>query len=594
MTHPPRRLLLFAFLLMAISASTIHVHADENAPASAQLQLLLDDEWSARLRDDPLFATQSGVRQYDNRLPEVTPAAWDIRARQDVEFERRLASIDRKALSRADQTNYDLFQFILKHRNALAPYHAWRIPLTSDEGFHIDVMRMGVGVRMTSVRDYENYLSRLRAVPAYFAQQTANLRQGIRDGFTLPAVIVPGILKVIEGQQFESAEASPFFEPFTRFPDTISAADQQRLRAAGAEVIGSTVLPAYRDLLKFFSETYLPRARSAIGASELPQGKGYYAALVKFFTNLDVTPAEVHAIGLAEVARIRAEMDAVILKTGFQGDFAAFLQFLRTDPRFYAKTPDELLKDASYIAKQIDGLLPGYFGKLPRLTYSVQPVPATLAPNYTGGRYSPPPIGGTSGGEFWVNTYALEKRPLFSLTALTLHEAVPGHHLQGSLARELEHVPPFRLDFYPHAFGEGWGLYSEKLGVEMGVYRTPYDEFGRLSYEMWRACRLVVDTGMHSMRWSRDRAMQYLAANTALSDQEVRTETDRYIAWPGQALAYKMGELKILELRARARNALGDSFDLRAFHDAVLGSGGVPLPILEAQVDEYISKALRR
>jgi len=592
MTQPTRRLLMFAFLFIAVC--TLSVHAAEPASASEQLHRLLDDEWSARMRDDPLFATQSGVRLYDDRLPVVTPASYDIRAKQDLEFARRLSGIDRKALSPADQTNYDLFEFILKHRNALAPYRAWRIPLTSDEGFHVDVMRMAVGVGMTSVRDYENYISRLRAVPAYFSQQTANLRQGMKDGFTLPAAIVPGIIKVIEGQQYKSATDSPFFEPFTRFPDTISAAEQQRLRTSATAVIDSTVLPAYRELLTFFKTVYLPGARSTIGASELPQGKDYYAALVKFFTNLDVTPVQVHAIGLAEVERIRAEMDAVILKTGFKGDFPAFLEFLRTDPRFYAKTPEELLKDASYIAKQIDGLLPGYFGKLPRLTYSVQPVPAELAPNYTGGRYSPPPIGGTKGGEFWVNTYALEKRPLFSLTALALHEAVPGHHFQGSLARELEDVPPFRRDFYPHAFGEGWGLYSEKLGIEMGLYKTPYDEFGRLSYEMWRACRLVVDTGMHSMGWTRERALQYLAANTALSAQEVRTETDRYIAWPGQALAYKMGEIKIVELRARARKALGERFDLRAFHDAVLDNGGVPLPLLEKQIDEYIAATLKK
>ncbi len=324
------------------------------------------------------------------------------------------------------------------------------------------------------------------------------------------------------------------------------------------------------------------------------RAEAYYDALVRYFTNLEVTPDQVHEIGLGEVARIRSEMETVIRQTGFKGDFAAFLKFLRTDPRFYAHTPDELLKDASYIAKQIDGILPGYFGKLPRLPYSVQPVPAELAPNYTGGRYSPPPIGGNKGGEFWVNTYALEKRPLYVLTALALHEAVPGHHLQGSLARELENVPPFRLDLYPHAFGEGWGLYSEKLGKEMGMYKTPYDEFGRLTYEMWRACRLVVDTGMHAKGWSRDRAMEYLASNTALSLHEVRTETDRYIAWPGQALAYKMGELKILELRAKAHDALGERFDLRAFHDAVLENGGVPLPILEHQIDEYIAAAQKK
>jgi uncharacterized protein (DUF885 family) len=368
-------------------------------------------------------------------------------------------------------------------------------------------------------------------------------------------------------------------------------AQRERLTAAGRAAIQTDVIPAYQQLRRFFTEEYLPAARQSVGASELPQGGAYYDALVKFYTNLDVTPSQVHDIGLREVARIRGEMDAVIRQTGFQGTFPAFLEFLRTDPQFYAHTPDELLKDASYIAKQIDGLLPGYFGKLPRMPYSVQPVPAELAPNYTGGRYSPPPLGGRTGGEFWVNTYDLDKRPLYSLTALALHEAVPGHHLQISLGRELTDIPPFRRDFYSHAFGEGWGLYSEKLGEEMGLYKTPYDHFGRLSYEMWRACRLVVDTGMHAMGWSRDRALQYLADNTALSTQEVRTETDRYIANPGQALAYKMGELKLWELRAKARQALGERFDVRAFHDAVMANGALPLPVLERQIDAYIAGA---
>jgi uncharacterized protein (DUF885 family) len=410
-------------------------------------------------------------------------------------------------------------------------------------------------------------------------------------GFTLPAVIMPGIIAVLDGQQYKSAEATPFFEPFTRFPNTMEAAERARLTAAGRAAIDSDVIPAYRRLREFMATDYTPAARKTVGASELPQGPAYYGTLVRFFTNLDVTPGQVHEIGLKEVARIHAEMIDAMRQAGFTGDFPAFLRFLRTDPKFYARTPEELLKDASYIAKQIDGLLPGYFGKLPRMPYSVQPVPADLAPNYTGGRYSPPPIGGRSGGEFWVNTYQLEKRPLYSLTALTLHEAVPGHHLQISLGRELTDVPPFRLNFYSHAFGEGWGLYSEKLGEEMGIYRTPYDHFGRLSYEMWRACRLVVDTGIHALGWSRERALQYLADNTALADQEVRTETDRYIAWPGQALAYKMGELKILELRARATQALGERFDVRAFHDAVMANGSVPLPVLERQIDEYIATA---
>ena len=568
--------------------------ADANSDAGEALHQLFADEWSTRLRDDPLFATASDVHDYDDRLPAVTPADFARRLEQDRGYQQRLGAISRTALSHEDQVNYDLFEFVLKHRIALAPFKPWRIPLTSDEGFHIDVMRMAVGVRMNSAHDYENYIARLHAIPPYFEQQSGNLRQGMADGFTLPAVILPGIIKVVEGQHYASAEKSPFWEPFTRFPDTISAADQERLKTAARGAIESDAIPAYRHLLEFFSKEYLPGARQTIGASDLPEGKAYYEALVRYFTNLEVTPDQVHQIGLGEVARIRSEMETVIRQTGFKGDFAAFLKYLRADPRFYAHTPDELLKDASYIAKQIDGILPGYFGKLPRLPYSVQPVPAELAPNYTGGRYSPPPIGGNKGGEFWVNTYALEKRPLYVLTALALHEAVPGHHLQGSLARELENVPPFRLDLYPHAFGEGWGLYSEKLGKEMGMYKTPYDEFGRLTYEMWRACRLVVDTGMHAKGWSRDRAMEYLASNTALSLHEVRTETDRYIAWPGQALAYKMGELKILELRAKAHDALGERFDLRAFHDAVLENGGVPLPILEHQIDEYIAAAQKK
>jgi uncharacterized protein (DUF885 family) len=559
--------------------------------ADEALRVLLADEWTSRLQDDPLYATQAGVRDYDDRLPSVTPEDFKRREQHNRDYARRLAAIDRSGLSALNRVNYDVFDFEIHHRLALSPFQTWRIPLTSDEGFHIEVMRMAIGVVMSTPRDYENYIARLHAIPAYFAQQQANLRAGMTAGFTLPAAIMPGILKVIDGQQYQSADRTPFFEPFTRMPEGMDPAQRERLTAAGRAAIQTEVIPAYQRLRKFFTEEYLPAARPSVGASELPQGAAYYEALVKFYTNLDLTASQVHEIGLREVSRIRAEMEAVMRQSGFQGSFPAFLEFLRTDPQFYARTPEELLKDASYIAKQIDGLLPGYFGKLPRMPYSVQPVPAELAPNYTGGRYSPAPIGGRTGGEFWVNTYDLDKRPLYSLTALALHEAVPGHHLQISLGRELTDVAPFRREFYSHAFGEGWGLYSEKLGEEMGLYKTPYDHFGRLSYEMWRACRLVVDTGMHAMGWSRARALQYLADNTALSTQEVRTETDRYIANPGQALAYKMGELKLWELRAKARQALGERFDVRAFHDAVMANGALPLAVLERQIDEYIAAA---
>lgn len=588
------RILIVAVCAMLCCAAGRAQSTHDLSKADVALRALLADEWASRLQDDPLYATQEGVHDYDDRLPRVTPEDYERQDQRNHAYAKRLAAIDRAALSSANRVNYDVFAFEIHHRLALSAYQSWRIPLTSDEGFHIEVMRMASGVIMATPRDYENYIARLHGIPAYFAQQQANMRAGMTAGFTLPTAIMPGIIKVLDGQQYQAAEQTPFFEPFTRMPEAIDADERARLTAAGRAAIQAEVIPAYQRLRKFFTEDYLPAARQSVGASDLPQGAAFYDALVKFYTNLDVTPSQVHDVGLREVARIRAEMDAVIRQTGFQGTFPAFLEFLRTDPQFYAHTPDELLKDASYIAKQIDGLLPGYFGKLPRMPYSVQPVPAELAPNYTGGRYSPAPLGGRTGGEFWVNTYDLDKRPLYSLTALALHEAVPGHHLQISLGRELTDIPPFRRDFYSHAFGEGWGLYSEKLGEEMGIYKTPYDHFGRLSYEMWRACRLVVDTGMHAMGWSRARALQYLADNTALSTQEVRTETDRYIANPGQALAYKMGELKLWELRAKARQALGEKFDVRAFHDAVMANGALPLPVLERQIDEYIAGARAR
>jgi uncharacterized protein (DUF885 family) len=583
--------LLLGSMVLASASCASGGRGRGTTPPGNPLQVLMAEEWTARMRDDPLQATQSDVHDYDHLLPSVTPATYEWQFQRDRRFQERLLHIDRGGLGAKDKVNYDLFAFVLHHRNALAPFRAYRIPVTSDEGFHVEVMRMAAGVAMTQTRDYENYVARLHAVSPYFDEQIANMRQGMTEGFTLPAAVLPGIIAVVTGQQYTSPEKTPFFEPFQRFAVSVPSTDRERLRSAGRRAIETEVIPAYGRLLAFLANEYRSKARSTIGASALPAGPAYYEALVKYFTNLDVTPEHVHRIGLAEVARIRGEMDEVIREVGFRGSFADFLEFLRSDAQFYAKTPEQLLERASAIAKEIDGILPAYFGKLPREPYSVKPVPDELAPNYTGGRYVPAPRGGTKGGEYWVNTYALEKRPLYALTALTLHEAVPGHHLQAALARELTDVPPFRLDFYPHAFGEGWGLYAEKLGIEMNLYKTPYDHFGRLSYEMWRACRLVVDTGLHAQGWSRERAVDYLASHTALSTQEVRTEIDRYIAWPGQALAYKMGELKILELRAKAKHLLGHRFDVRAFHDAILDNGGVPLAILERQIDSYIADA---
>ena len=579
-----------AFLSIGLVMSFSATGAFAGSSAASTLNKLFADERASVWKDDPLQATSDGVHIYDDRLPRVTPDDQKRRLEEDKQFLARLHAIDRGALAVQEQVSYDLFAFMVGERVTLARYREWRTPLNSDSGFHVDVLLMHETANPHTTVDYEHYIARLRDVPRYFRENIANMREGAAEGFTLPSEILDGVSKVVAGEQFKTPEDCPLWQPFANFPATVPGRDRPRLAAAGRAAIASAVIPAYADFQRFFETEYRPHARKTLGASQLPDGVAYYADLVRYFTSLpDATPKAIHALGLSEVARIHKEMEAVIREAKFKGSFADFLTFLRTDPQFYAKTPDELLKDAAWTAKEIDERLPKFFGKLPRMTYGVDPVPAALAPNYTAGRYNPGPLG--SAGQYWVNTYALNMRPLWALPALTLHEAVPGHHLQGSLAREMTNVPAFRLNFYPNAFGEGWGLYSEKLGIEMGIYHTPYENFGRLTYEMWRACRLVVDTGIHSMGWSRKQAVDYLTENTSLSKQEIRTEVDRYIAWPGQALAYKMGELKILELRHRAEKELGPRFDLRAFHDAVLANGGVTLPVLEGRINAFIAES---
>lgn len=558
--------------------------------ASADLARLFADERAFVYREDPLSATNAGVHDYDDRLPSVTPETNARQTRENQAFLARLNAIERAQLSHQEQVSYDLFAFMVGQRVRFARYNDWRLPLNSDSGFYSEILLLDDLQAPRTVRDYENYIARLNDVPRYFREHTANMRQGMRDGFTLPREIIGGVGQVIGGLRFENAEAMGLYAPFAEFPATVPETERARLREAGRAAITDSVIPAFNEFRTFFETEYAPRARRTIAAQSLPNGRAYYADLVRYYTTLpDATPRQVHEIGLREVARIRAAMETEMRASGFQGTFAEFLAFLRTDPQFYATTPEQLLREAAWITREIDGQMPRFFGRIPRTPYTVRPVPAEIAPNYTGGRYNGGPLG--AAGEYWVNTYALNTRPLYILPSLTAHEAAPGHHTQIALARELTDLPEFRRTFYPHAFGEGWGLYSERLGEEMGIYHTPYQRFGRLTYEMWRACRLVVDTGMHSMGWSRQRALDYLEQNTALSTHEVRTEIDRYIGWPGQALAYKMGELRIVELRQRAEAALGERFDVRAFHDAVLANGGVTLPVLERQIDEYIAAA---
>jgi uncharacterized protein (DUF885 family) len=556
----------------------------------ARLDALYERAWQWRLREWPTFASQVGEHAYDDRLPDVSLAAWTRRAERTRRFLEEFDAIDRAGLTGTARVSAEVFRRDLAEDLESYRFGEHLMPLNADSGFHTGFALLPQSLRFASVADYDNYLARLRAFPAYVDQHIALMREGLARGVTVPRPALSGVERGIETLIVAAADESPLWTPFTRFAPAVDATHQARLREAGRAAIEGAVVPAYRRFHALVTGEYLPRARETLAASAHPAGAEYYQFLVGKFTTLDLTPRAVHDIGLREVAAIRAEMDAVIARTGFTGDFGAFLRFLRTDPRFYPTRPEQLLKEAAWIAKRMDAKLPSLFGRLPRQPYGVAPVPAYLAPKYTAGRYNGNPRQGTEPGYYWVNTYALGTRPLYNLEALTLHEAVPGHHLQGALAEELEGVPPFRRYTYISAFGEGWGLYAEWLGLEAGFYTDPYSDFGRLTYAMWRAARLVVDTGLHSQGWTRQQAIDYLAERTALSIHECTTEVDRYISWPGQALAYKIGELKIRELRRRAEAALGGRFDVRRFHDAVLAEGAVPLPVLEAHIDAFIAR----
>ena len=574
-----RSMILVFLLLLPIPAA-----ADE----VAKLHGLFDREWELRLKEDPLFATSVGRHDYDDRLPSVTPADLERQAAATKSMLGELAAIDRSQLPAEEQVSYDIFRRQLEDRVADFELGEYQMPFNADSGFHTEFPRLPEEMPLASAKDYESYISRLKAWPRYVGEQIELMRIGLRRGMTVPRATLDGYEGTMSAHVVDDPTKSVFWAPFEKFPPMMPEKERERLRAEGRTAIMQGAVAGYRELLDFFRKEYLPGARTTLGASELPNGLAVYKQRIREFTTLDLSPEEIHKLGLTEVERISAEMNAVMKQVKFQGDFAAFLKFLRTDPRFYAKTPDELLERASWIAKRIDGKLPAFFKTLPRLPYTVQPVPPDIAPKYTSGRYHEAPEGSTQPGIYWVNTYKLESRPLYNLEALTLHEAVPGHHLQIARSRELENLPNFRRFSYISSFGEGWGLYSEWLGKEMGFYTDPYSDFGRLTYEMWRACRLVVDTGIHVMGWTRQQAIDYLASHTALPLHEVRTEVDRYISWPGQALAYKLGELKIKELRKRAEQALGERFDVRQFHDVVLGSGAVPLSVLETNVDRWI------
>ena len=584
-----------AFLRFAAVAAGVLLATLPTAPASAQgkavdsLHRLFHDEWERRLQEDPTFASYLGDLRWNDRWPDSSEEAIEASYQKDVAVLARLKTIDRSALPPAEQVNYDLFEHEYRDGIEAHRFRRFLIPINQRGGFQT-LDELPENLRFVREKDYEDWIARLRALPAYGDQTIALMRKGMAEGRVPPRVVMERVPRQIAAQVVAEPEKSPFYKPFAQFPQDVAETKREELRAAGRRAIAEAVVPAYKRFQEFFEREYLPATRTTIGARDYPDGQALYAFLVRHFTTTDMTPQQVHELGLSEVKRIRAEMDKVIAKVAFKGSFQEFLRFLRSDPRFYFTDPQDLLREYRATAKRIDPELTKLFGRLPRTPYGVRPIPDIVAPDTTAAYYSPAAADGTRPGWYCVNLYKPETRPKYEMEVLSVHEAVPGHHLQLAIQQELGELPEFRRYGGYTAFVEGWGLYSESLGEELGLYQDPYSKFGQLTYEMWRAVRLVVDTGMHSMGWSRQQAIDFFKDNAAKTELDIVNEIDRYIAWPGQALAYKVGELKIKELRRRAAERLGERFDVRAFHDVVLGNGSLPLDLLDKQVTAWIEE----
>lgn len=502
-----------------------------------------------------------------------------------------LSKINTTNLSETDKISVELLAFVLQDDIDYYTFERYLNPLLSDSGFHSSLTYMVRPFR--NYKQVKNYLNKLNAIPEFVDQNFVNLREGLEKGVSQPRVIFNGYESTYNDNIVENFEDSFYYSPFKSLPQDLTASQKDSVLTVAKEAIEKNVTPQFKRIKDFFETEYFPKTRTTLGVSETPNGNDYYQNRINYYTtSTQYTADDIHQIGLSEVARIKAQMEIIIKELKFQGSFADFLKFLRTDEQFYAKTPKQLLMIARDMAKRADEQLPRFFKTLPRKPYGVAPVPDAIAPKYTGGRYVGTSVNSTDPGYYWVNTYDLPSRTLYTLPSLTVHEAVPGHHLQGSLNNELgDSIPQFRKNLYLSAYGEGWGLYTEFLAEDMGMYTTPYEHFGKFTYEMWRACRLVVDTGIHAKGWTREQVVDFMASNTALSLHEVNTETDRYISWPGQALSYKIGELKIRELRKKAKAELGSKFDIREFHEVILGQGTVTLAILEQRINSYIEKA---
>ena len=556
--------------------------------ALSPLHQLFQDQWDAWMLFDPFFATYVGDQRYNDHLPASTEESYQSWHGQLIEFRKRLQSIPAQSLSAADQLNSKLFNHLLEDEIAELDFKPYLLPISRCGGFHISFPDMFQTMPFNHAQDYENYISRLADFKRYTLQNIQLMRQGMRTGYLPARCTLTDIDEQFKAQMVSDPAVSVLYQPLRQFSPQVGGSEQRKLCESAQKAILNSVVPAYQALLEFVEQEYLPAAREGIATAELPDGEAFYAHRIHYFTSLHLSAEQVHQTGLEEVRRIRSEMEAVIKKAGFLGDMRDFLVYLRSDPRFYVTTPNALLEKTSYVLKRMDGELPRLFKTLPRMPYGIRAVPDYAAPGETAAYYSPGLGDGTRAGVYYVNTYDLASRPLYEIEALSLHEAVPGHHLQLALQAELADLPIFRRYCGYQSFMEGWALYSERLGMEAGFYTDPYADFGRLSYEMWRACRLVVDTGMHILGWTRQQGIDHLAENTSSTMLNIVNEIDRYIAWPGQALAYKIGELKIRELRQRVEQRLGSKFDLREFHDVVLLSGAVPLGVLEHMVMRWI------
>ncbi|HXF48808.1 MAG TPA: DUF885 domain-containing protein [Verrucomicrobiae bacterium] len=557
---------------------------------SARLKQLFDEYWKYNMEENPEWATYIGYPGLNDRWGDRSLAAIERRKRENLSIMEAVNSIAKEKLSQTDQLNYDLFKDRIVLDIEGAEFPSELMPISQMGGVQQDIAQLLTISSANSVKDYRDILSRLKAVPALVAQVRTLLEKGLKEGVTPPQVTLRDVPQQVRNQIVKNPAEAPVLVAFKEFPSTIPAAEQEKLRKEAHSIYSREIVPAFEELANYLEKTYIPGCRAGIGLSELPNGKKWYAYLVKSYTTTAMTPDEIFNVGESEVKRIRAEMEKVIKETGFKGDFAAFSQFLRKDPQFFFTKPEDLLKAYRDICKRADPELIKLFGHLPRLPYGIKPVPAYAEKSQTTAYYEPGSLKAGRPGYYFANTYDLKSRPKWEMEALSLHEAVPGHHLQTAIAQELEELPEFRRWGWYTAYGEGWGLYSEGLGYDMGFYEDPYSKFGQLTYEMWRAIRLVVDVGMHWKGWSRQQAIDYFTQNIGKAEHDITVEVDRYIVWPGQALAYKIGQLKISELRGMAQKDLGEKFDIRAFHDLVLGSGPVPLNILEQMVKEWVKK----